>query len=1209
MEKEYGIEHEQEVLAAFDKMNEDFKNAGSAAEGEAAGGSASDELKILSFTESLDLISGGEYSSIKGDIKDLEPKAEEETSEPQAEEGETEAEDDTGAAVPVFAAAAVAGRAAKRSSSPGFFKKKKENSGDGDMAEKKNKKEKKNGDDKQPKEKKERKGVKKILFRALIAVLAVCVAAGLAVVYYVGKIIIESPEINPTNFYEMLAENSQLLDSDGNLIQNIYSSDGLRSNIEFNQLPENLKNAFVCIEDKTFFDHHGFNFVRIVGAIWQKVSGQSDKIGGTSTITQQLARNLYLTSVKGERSMERKIREAYYTVLIEHALTKEQILEAYMNTIYLGYNCNGIQAAAEAYFSKDVSELSLMECACLASLPQSPNVYAPIKRIETSSVVNFDTLDIISKDSDWTVYFNDASSDRIKLVLWYMHDQGKISDEEYETAKAESIRDYINPGTNALSTTANSSYFVDYVVSKVLSDIQNDLGYSYQDAYDLLYRGGLTIKSTINMEIQGIMDSVYADTKNFPDVGSYRKDKDGNVLYPEGSRILLYSRNTYFQKDTGNFVLKPDEYQWLSSGDLMLLKDKRLNFYKTSVQGNTDYSVEFKGFYEIIDKEFYSYSGGSWSIPASYKNRDDSGNLIISASYFTDKPDNFTRNTDGTITVSSGLFSIPQGVLQPQSAMVIMDHTCGQLVAMIGGRGIEGRLLYNRATSTRQPGSSIKPLAVYGVALQAGKDGLGNFTAATALDDAPIKQGGSLWPHNWYSGYTGITNLRHAVEQSINACAVQLYLQLDPNSCIEKLQSMGISSLVTEGDVNDINASALALGGMTRGISPLEMTAAYGTFGNYGVYVEPMCYTEVVNKRGDVILSNQPITHQVFDEDVASLMTDILRTTVTNGLASGAKLKTSESAGKTGTTSEKYDIWFCGLTPKYSAAVWIGNDVNISLKQGSSSAAAVWKKVMEPVCGLDEDYKRFEMKGDFVNATVDRFSGKLLGAYSSLDPRGSGISELFISGTVPGEVDTSHVIVRVCAETGYLATSECEHTLNKLGIVRPNGKSWEKTAAEWGFSGARNYVGDANYDAPEYYCPIHNPNRSKYPVPPGGYTEANYNPVNLIPEGGEEPTGPAISDPDTEPVDPQPGDPGVHDPGTAHDPEVENPGGDIPTPENPETPPGHQEPGTDQPENPENPENPQEGGDYEPADNPNTLFDGEEGNETVDEDGETIYNW
>lgn len=961
--------------------------------------------------------------------------------------------------------------------------------------------------------------------RILLILLALCAVCGAGVMAWVYSIVKDAPEINPDNLYELLSENSVIYDAQGNAIENVYAGDSLRTNLEYSELPEDLINAFVSIEDKTFWDHHGFNFIRIVGAIKDKVI-HGGKISGTSTITQQLARNLYLPEIKSKRSMSRKIVEAYYTLILERELSKEQILEAYMNTIYLGFNSNGVQAAAQAYFGKDVQDLSLIECACLASLPQSPNNYAPIKRIETANVENMDSLDVVSTNDEWTIYFNNSIENRMKLVLRFMHEQGKISDEVYEAADVTTLRECINPGTTLLDS-SYTSYFTDYVVKQVKQDLQTQLGYSADEADKLIYNSGLRIYSTMDSRVQTILEEVYADPNNFPSVGSYKKDKTGNILQDDG-KILLYSEDALFDEN-GNFLFNNDEYSWMADGSLMIFKGKRLNIYNTTVAGETDYSIEFKGMYQIVDGKLYSRSGGTFSIPAQYKTRNDDGHVIISAEYFQEKPEAFIKG-EGTLALAKGYYSLKQLVMQPQSAMVITDVKTGQVLGMIGGRGIEGKLLYNRALSPRQPGSSMKPISVYAGALQAGKDGLGNFTVAMPLDDRPISQGGKPWPKNWYAGYTGMTNFRHAVEQSINCCAVQLYMQLDPDTLIYNLQNMGITSIVADGSVNDKNASALALGGMAKGISPLEMTAAYGTLANYGTYISPTVYTKITTKSGDIVLENTPVTHRVFDEDVASLMVDVLRSTVTNGLASAANIKSQPAAGKTGTTSDRYDLWFCGMTPQYAAATWIGNDVNISMNQGSSAATKLWAKVMEKVGALSERGE-FELRGEFETATVDKYSGKLLTDLSALDPREAALTEIFIAGTVPEEEDDSHVGITVCGQTGYLATPLCPSQINKVGIVRPGGDSWEKIVVESLKSLDITSMPDAMYDAPQYYCPVHNPSTTVYPVSPissgnnyYGGNDANVNPV--VPED-QDPTQP--QDPGTElPGDPtQPQDPGI----------------------------------------------------------------------------------
>ena len=256
-----------------------------------------------------------------------------------------------------------------------------------------------------------------------------------------------------------------------------------------------------------------------------------------------------------------------------------------------------------------------------------------------------------------------------------------------------------------------------------------------------------------------------------------------------------------------------------------------------------DVSIQFKGMYTQEGNVFYFIESGALSIPQGYTTRDSSGNAVISAKFFKDYPEFFVANGNNLV-VSSNNYSIKQKVRQPQAATVVLENSTGEIKAMMGGRGAKGKQLYNRATSARQPGSSIKPIASYGPALQMsyeyaqdnkkmklnnsdGSDWGDYITAGSVINDAPVKNNGKAWPKNWYSGYKGQMTLRHAVQQSVNTCSVKTFQQIGAEYSASMLKKEGVTTVDEEGDVNDLNAAALALGGMTNGISPLEMTAAY----------------------------------------------------------------------------------------------------------------------------------------------------------------------------------------------------------------------------------------------------------------------------------------------------------------------------------------------------------------------------------------------
>lgn len=923
--------------------------------------------------------------------------------------------------------------------------------------------------DSKKKKKKYRVNKKQLLKFILSTGLAFCIL----IVGVVISIIVTAPPIDPDNIYALLSENSVLYDDEGAIVDSLNQGNGLRTNVSYNQLPKDLVDAFVSIEDKTFWDHHGFNFIRIFGAIFESVT-QGERISGTSTITQQLARNLFLAESKSQRSMTRKIKEAYYTICLERKLTKEQIIEAYLNTIFLGSQANGVQAASQAYFSKNVEDLTLPECATLATLPQSPNAYAPVKQ-DRNEILDTDGLDILRRGEEYTMWYNDAFVSRQQLVLKFMKEQGYLSQNEYQEAKDYDIRSSINPSQD--NTNEISSYFADYTIKQVLKDLIEENGMKETDARNMLYNGGLRIYTTMNVKMQKIAETEFANSANFPKVVSLNKDRAGNVR-DKSNRILLYNKSSYFNSDD-SFTIHSDEYKRNPDGSLTLLRGKRLNFIRTEVQGNIDYSTEFKNLYVVEDNIFYNIAGGVLQIPAEYKSKDSDGNLVVDAAFIKERPMFFQSTGNGDLTISREHFSLKQKIMQPQSAMIIMDHKTGSIKAMVGGRSVEGRQIFNRSTATRQPGSAIKPMGVYAPALQSAVDGETNWTAASLIDDAPLTIQGKLWPKNWYRGYRGLTTLRESVEQSVNVNAVKVWMDIGPERSLAFLKKLGVTSVIESGSVNDMNAAALALGGMSKGISPLQMCAGYSTFANQGIYNQPACYTKVTNKKGEVILEKEVSTKQVMDPGVAFIMTDILKTTVTNGIAGRAAIGSQPVAGKTGTTTDNYDAWFVGFTPQYSASVWIGNDVNIELSQGSAAAARIWSKIMKQVhSGIPSG--NFSRPDDVISIAIDIKSGKRPSQYSSMDPRNTVKNEYFVSGTEPTATDDVHVPITVCGDSGLLATPWCPNPVQKVAIKRPGGN----------VSG----VQDADYDIPTTYCPLHNLDTTKYPVKPGSIVDPNFIP-------------------------------------------------------------------------------------------------------------------
>lgn len=789
----------------------------------------------------------------------------------------------------------------------------------------------------EPKHAKEKpvKNKKRLLLKILLIFLAtVVLVTGIAGLTLLSYIVRTTPEIDPNNIYDLLARTSVIVDDQGNKIQSIETEE-YRTNISIEQMPDNLVNAFVAIEDKTFYEHNGFNYVRLMGALKDSIF-EGERIQGTSTITQQLARNLYLTN---ERTIIRKLREAYYTIQLERALDKDEIMEAYLNTIFLGFNSYGVETASKSYFSKSAAELTLEECAAIAAIPKNPSGFAPLKRFD-SSEIPADDPNIVRRSSLYTLIFNDRFLDRQRQILDQMLEQDMITQDELEAAKAVDMKTAMNPAELVLEDV--NSYFIDFLLQQVRGDLMTELNIDGTEASRLLQGGGLKIFSTLNTGMQNIASEEFKKNTNFPRVVNLKKDRAGNILDSEG-RIILYNRATYFDGN-GNFLLSPSEYTVDSEGNLILLAGKRLNFYKTQTSSGTDYSIEFKNLYHITDGVFYVNNGGTINIGKKYKSRDDAGNLIIDESFLFDHPE-FFHFGDSGIFLEPGQYALRQDVVQPQGAMVISDWHTGQIKAMVGGRNLNGRKLYNRAMSPRQPGSAIKPIGVYGPALQFDPEDKTQWTASSYIEDAEFFVEGKLWPKNWYEGYRGYVTLRNSVEQSINVNAVKVLEDIGIRKSLDFLEGLGVTSLKND----DHNLAALGLGGMTVGISPLEMTAAYSAFPNGGEYIAPSAYTKVLDGEGNVLIEKESYRHQAMDKGVAFIMTDILRTTVSRGIAHSATVPGQPVAGKTGTTTDNYDSWFSGFTPQYASALWIGNDYNVELSEGSAAAAKLWSTIMKRV--------------------------------------------------------------------------------------------------------------------------------------------------------------------------------------------------------------------------------------------------------------------
>ncbi len=389
-------------------------------------------------------------------------------------------------------------------------------------------------------------------------------------------------------------------------------------------------------------------------------------------------------------------------------------------------------------------------------------------------------------------------------------------------------------------------------------------------------------------------------------------------------------------------------------------------------------------------------------------------------------------------------FPTVSGEVQPESAAVVMNPENGTIAGLVGGRGEKtaSRTL-NRATDTlRQPGSTIKPIAVYAPAIE-----YGHITPQSTIIDGPITIDG--WsPRNSGGEFRGPVTMKEAVASSINTVAVKVLKKINLDTSYDFLtRNLGITSLVQnetrDGKVyTDKAYPALGLGGLTDGVSVSELCAAYAAFANDGKYNSPTTYTKVLNHRGEVILENEAGSREVLamSDITAYQMTQMLQGVVQYGTGSGAALRNMPAAGKTGTSTNDHDRWFVGYTPYYVTAVWFGYDQPKSLGSvGYNPSIPVWRDIMNEL-HKDKAYKTFHMPSNahlYEPVQICTESGQLASSLCALDVRGDMTNYISpLSGDVPTETCTAHKSYRICTDSNLLATTGCPETktVSALGI-------------------------------------------------------------------------------------------------------------------------------------------------------------------------------
>jgi penicillin-binding protein 1A len=370
-----------------------------------------------------------------------------------------------------------------------------------------------------------------------------------------------------------------------------------------------------------------------------------------------------------------------------------------------------------------------------------------------------------------------------------------------------------------------------------------------------------------------------------------------------------------------------------------------------------------------------------------------------------------------------------------QSSMVVMDQSTGNVVGLIGGANPKtGTLTLNRATQTfRQPGSTMKPLGAYGPAFEQGV-----LAPGMGLDDSQVTIG-NWTPGNYYGYFNGYVTARIAISKSMNIPAVRANMRAGVEAAYLFAKNTGLVDLVAA----DKNSASLALGGVTKGFTVLEMANAYSTIANGGIHMTPKLYTKVLDKNGKEVLKPDTTAKRVMKDSTAYMLADCLQTVVKTGTGAGIiKVGNMPVAGKTGNTNDDFDQWFIGFSPYYTIACWNGYDTNKSIGYRNSvgaypyTAMVLFNTVLNTI-SKDQPIKQFEKPASVITASVCRISGLVATDACRTDPRGDQTNtDLFAAGSVPTKTCNIHKSVSICSETGLLATDFCPTPVTKSFITR-----------------------------------------------------------------------------------------------------------------------------------------------------------------------------
>ncbi|MEN8107982.1 MAG: penicillin-binding protein 1A [Pseudomonadota bacterium] len=707
-----------------------------------------------------------------------------------------------------------------------------------------------------------------------------------------------------------------------------------RNPVRIDEVPEGLIQAFLAAEDDRFYEHPGVDLFGLMRAVFELIRTGEKRQGG-STITMQVARNFYLSR---EKTYLRKLSEIILAFRIEQSLSKDKILELYLNKIYLGHHAYGVEAAARVYYGVGIDELSAAQTAMIAALPKAPSRVNPVNNPAAATI-------------------------RRNYILGRMHKLGFIDTETYAAARAE-------PDTSELHT-VQAEARAPWLAEMVRDEMINRFG-------PAIYTSGYSVVTTLHTDKQAMANSALQ------------------------TALLEYSRRHGYHGPEGHVELD-------SVGEperLALLRDypTRGGLLSGLVVAVAEKSVQVllrKG-----ETVALGWDGLSWAQP--YKTVNRKGKAPKKASDILAAGD--VIRLEALADDQWRLAQVPK----VQGALVSVRPEDGAIMALVGGFDFN-LSKFNRVTQARrQPGSSFKPV-VYSAALETG------FTPASIINDAPVVFDDAALEDTWrpenYSGkFYGPTRLREALFRSRNLVSIRILRSIGARTVADYAERFGFSKSQLPRDLT------LALGSASA--TPLQMARAFAVFANGGYRVKPYFIQRIQDVDGNVIEAANPVVvcpgcpaeledldgnaqalplaPAVITPQNAWLMDSMMRDVIQRGTGQRARaLGRTDIAGKTGTTNDQNDAWFCGYNPALVAVAWVGFDKLDTLgrrETGGRAALPMWMSYMGSALKGTKSIKRVQPKG-LVTVRIDSLTGLL--ARSS---QAGGIFETFREDNVPGEI-------------------------------------------------------------------------------------------------------------------------------------------------------------------------------------------------------------